>query len=61
MMHDYLKSQASARRVAILFFVVVLLFFWSAVSAQTREGKDMYVPITKSLVASTCEEPGPGT
>lgn len=60
-MHDYLKGQASARRVAIFLFAVVLLFFWSAVSAQTREGKDMYVPITKSLVATISEEPAPGT
>lgn len=60
-MQDYLKGQASARRVAIFLFAVVLLFFWSAVSAQTREGKNMYVPITKSLVASIGEEPAPGT
>ena len=60
-MHDYLKGQASARRVAIILFAVVLLFFWTAVSAQTREGKDMYVPITKSLVATTGQEPAPGT
>ena len=60
-MHDYLKGQASARHVAIFLFAVVLLFFWSAVSAQTREGKDIYAPITKSLVATIGEEPAPGT
>lgn len=50
-MRDHIKCQASAKRIGIALFVMVLLAFWCGVIVGAADGKEVGAHIKDSLAA----------